>query len=154
MTRLYAYGAALILILYGFWYYGHTRYEAGKAKGDANVAAIVARDANELIEQKAVAAAIEKRQEAVTAAAERQMMQDNANAVQKYKDTIAALRAGTVRLRHQWTCPGVPAAAASAGKPDADTALREQGAADLIRLAADADAQIRALQAVLMGERK
>lgn len=154
MTKIYAYAATLLLILAGVWYYGHTRYEAGKAKGDATVAAVEARDAAVLMEQKAVAAAEERRMEQATAAAERQMMQDNADAEQKYKDTIAGLRAGTIRLRHEWVCPRLPETAASTSQPDGDAALREQDAADLVRLATEADAQIRALQAVLMGERQ
>lgn len=131
---------------------GHYRAKALSAK--AQVAAIKAQAAADLSAQKAHAESMQKAQAAATAAAERQMMQDNADAEQKYQDTIAGLRAGTVRLRHEWTCPSVPAAAASTAKPDGDTALREQGASDLVRLAAEADAQIRALQAVLMGERQ
>lgn len=37
MTRIYAYVAALLLILVGVWYYGHTRYEAGKASQQAAI---------------------------------------------------------------------------------------------------------------------
>lgn len=70
--------------------------------------------------------------------------------------TIADLRAGNLRLRAAWRCPAaahLPAAAASAGEPDASAAAREQGAVDLVRDAADADAQIRGLQAILKAER-
>lgn len=157
MTKIYAILAGLLVILalvVCVGMYGHTRYAAGEAKGNAKVAAIKAEDATQLAKQRAEADAKEKAQAAATADAERQMMQDNANADQKYKDTIASLRAGTVRLRHEWTCPSVPQAATSTRKPDGDTALREQDASALVRLAAEADAQIRALQAVLMGERQ
>lgn len=71
--------------------------------------------------------------------------------------TIADLRAGHLRLRKLWTCPA-PAASAetdtSAGEPDGQAELREQGAADLVRLAAEADAQIRGLQAVIEADRR
>lgn len=71
--------------------------------------------------------------------------------------TIADLRAGNLRLRKLWTCPppiatsGEPAAS---GEPDGEAELREQGAADLVRLAAEADAQIRGLQAVVRADRE
>lgn len=38
MTRIYAYAATLLLILAGVWYYGHTRYEAGKSSQQAAIA--------------------------------------------------------------------------------------------------------------------
>lgn len=63
---------------------------------------------------------------------------------------VADLRAGNLRLRQHWqgaiaTCDlSRDSAAAIAAEREAE--LREQGAADLVRLAAEADAQVRALQ--------
>lgn len=157
MTKIYAICAALLLILAlvaSAGMYGHTRYEAGKAIGTAEVAKIKAQDKAQLDKQTAAAKAKEQQQAANTAAAERQMMQDHENADKNYQDTIAGLRAGTVRLRHEWTCPSLPATAARAGKPDADTVQREQDASALVRIAEDADAEIRALQTILSAERQ
>lgn len=71
--------------------------------------------------------------------------------IQSEADALAAgLRAGNVRLRQHWqgaiaTCDlSRDTAAALAAEREAE--LREQGAADLVRLAAEADAQVRALQ--------
>lgn len=71
--------------------------------------------------------------------------------------TIAALRAGTVRLRTVWRCPAadhLPAVATRAGQPDAAADDRAASAGRIVRAAADADAQIRGLQAILIEERK
>lgn len=71
--------------------------------------------------------------------------------IQSEADAVVAdLRAGNVRLRQHWqgaiaTCDlSRDSAAALAAEREAE--LREQGAADLVRLAAEADAQVRALQ--------
>lgn len=63
---------------------------------------------------------------------------------------VSDLRAGNVRLRQHWqgavaTCDvSRDSAAALAAEREAE--LREQGAADLVRVAAEADAKVRALQ--------
>ena len=74
----------------------------------------------------------------------REDAQDKADAV------VADLRAGNVRLRQHWqgavaTC-GVSRDSAVALAAERYAELREQGAADLVRLGAEADAQVRALQ--------
>jgi hypothetical protein len=82
-------------------------------------------------------------------------LQEKADAQAKADRTIADLRAGTVRLRSQWQgcqARGVSAAPASASQPDADAQLRSKGASDLVRIAAEADAQIRGLQAALKAQ--
>lgn len=71
--------------------------------------------------------------------------------------TIAELRSGHLRLRKLWTCPVAPAEGATdatASELDGQAELREQGAVDLVRLAAEADAQIRGLQAVIEADRR
>jgi hypothetical protein len=83
-------------------------------------------------------------------------LQEKADAQAAADRTIADLRAGTVRLRAAWRCPGDTGttAAAGASQPDAAAELRRQGAADLVRNADEADAQIRGLQAILKAERQ
>lgn len=65
---------------------------------------------------------------------------------------VADLRAGVVRLREEWAgCETRALSEAAAGAVERDEAarLREQGAADLVRIGRDADDQIRACQAVI-----
>ncbi len=84
-----------------------------------------------------------------------QFEQDKTDAESHASKLAADLRAERVRLRPTWRCPAasVPGVAASAGQPDAAAADRAESAARVVRAAADADAQIRALQAILKSER-
>jgi hypothetical protein len=147
MIRLYAALALIIALVAGGWYYGHAKYAAG----ESDTLALVAK-------QDAAAAVIarqhEQDQRTAFDDAAKQYERDKTDAQAEYDRNIADLRSGQLRLRKRWTCPRVPNVAASAGQPDGDAALRQQDASDLVRLAAEADAQIRGLQAVLTGERK
>jgi hypothetical protein len=146
VIRIYAALALVLLAITGGWYYGHTRYEAGIAAQRAVTEAQAAKFAEQ-------AKAAEQAQAAQLSTIAQQYEQDKADAQAKADRTIADLRAGTVRLRKQWTCPAqVPGAAAGSAEPDADAQLREQGAGDLVRLAAEADAQIRGLQAAVKAQ--
>lgn len=82
-----------------------------------------------------------------------QYEQDKTDAEDRASKLAADLRAERVRLRPEWRCD-VPAASASAGKPDAAADDRSKGAADIVRAAAEADSQIRQLQAILRAERQ
>lgn len=79
-------------------------------------------------------------------------------AAQAKRDLRAALRAGDVRLRDEWTCPAAgPAqggAASTAGRQDAAAKLRQAGAADLIAAGDEADRWITWLQSELTNTRK
>ena len=82
-----------------------------------------------------------------------QYEQDKANAQKAADRTIADLRAGNLRLQNRWRgC--VSGAPAAPGEPDAAAADREQGAADIVRASAEADATIRALQDIVKADRK
>lgn len=67
----------------------------------------------------------------------------------------AAVRSERLRLRKQWVCPaaGVPGVAGSAGAADAGTELRAAAAGRIVRIGAEADAQVNGLQALLRAER-
>lgn len=84
------------------------------------------------------------------------LAKDKADALAARESTIADLRSGALRLRDHWTCPRVPAveAGTGAGGRDEATDLRQAGAADLVRLADEADADIRACQAVIAADRE
>lgn len=79
--------------------------------------------------------------------------QDKREADEAQKRLVADLRAGNLRLQNRWRgC--VSDVAATAAERDAATADREQGAADIVRAAAEADATIRALQEIVKADRK
>lgn len=81
------------------------------------------------------------------------------NEAQQHADKLAAdLRAGTLRLRERWqarVCPAgdMPATAAATGITDAAAADRAESAARIIGAAAECDAQVRGLQAVIRADR-
>ena len=65
---------------------------------------------------------------------------------------VADLRADVLRLRQHWAgCETRALSEAAAGAVELDEAarLREQGAADLVRVGRDADDQVRACQAMI-----
>ena len=67
---------------------------------------------------------------------------------------VADLLADNLRLSKRWAgCAAVPQAGAAAGEPDAAFADRAESAARIIRAAAECDAQIRGLQAVILADR-
>ncbi len=82
-----------------------------------------------------------------------QYEQDKISAEANSKQLAADLRAERVRLRPEWACR-VPETATGAGQRDAGAALRAESASRIIGSAAEADAQIRQLQAILRAERQ
>lgn len=79
-----------------------------------------------------------------------QYEQERADAEQTHRDVVADLESGAARLRAHWqgcvATSDLSAAAQAAASADVATKLREQGAADLVRLGAQCDAEIRAWQ--------
>jgi len=80
------------------------------------------------------------------------------DAEESSRQLIADLRAGTVRLRKLWEgCPagssGVPSTAPGAGEPDAAADDRAASAGRIVRAAAECDAQVRGLQALIHSDR-
>lgn len=92
-----------------------------------------------------------QKQQAAFEAADQQHEKDKANAIATQNRTITDLRAGNLRLREQWRgCVSASSqAAGDQGGADAAAELRAKGASDLVRITADADAQVRALQAII-----
>ena len=82
---------------------------------------------------------------------------ERADALDRESRLRADLAAGTVKLRREWQgCETAKLSAASAAARELDGAaeVRERLAAEIIRLGADADAQVRGLQAVIEADRK
>lgn len=112
--------------------------------------ALAAAKAKVAAQQKADAIAMEQIQKTYY-----QQGVTDANA--KSDAVIAGLRAGTLRLRHEWTCPAtadVPKAAEGGSGADEDADLRAADAGALVRLGAQADAEIKALQAIVRQDRQ
>ena len=125
----------------------------------AQIATIKADDAKALAASEAKARAQEQADAQHLAVITQTYEQDKAHAKQAADATIASLNAGTLRLRSQFSCTpqlaaAVSNAAASGSIPDAATELRYKSASDLVRNADDADAEIKALQAVVKADRQ
>lgn len=144
--------AAVILVL-ALWWYGAARYDAGYDKAAAEWKAKV--EAAEL-EAKHAAAIAEKKHAAQMDDIESKLIMERAKGYEERERIIADLRAGTLRLRKQWQgCrAGLSEAGGSPGGGDGDAELREKGAADLIGIGREADAQLRACQAVIRADRE
>jgi len=152
--------AVAVLLLAGSFAAGH---HVAALAGQVKLAAVTqanAKDAQHVAElatkASEAARAVEGRQAIAFDAISGQYEQDKEHAQADADRTIADLRAGNLRLRAAWRCPAtrVPEAGASTGKPDASAADRDESAARVVRAAAEADAQIRALQAILTAERQ
>jgi hypothetical protein len=85
--------------------------------------------------------------------------QEMKDAQKKASSTVASLRAGTIQLRDEWAaCERATAGGLSAPVPrpaelDELAKLREQDQGALVQIGAEADAQVRAYQAILRAER-
>lgn len=124
----------------------------------AQIATIKAADAQALSASEAKARSQEQADAQHLAVITQTYEQDKAHAKQAADATIASLNAGTLRLRSQFSCTpvlaaSVSSAAASGSVPDAATELRYKSASDIVRNADDADAEIKALQAIVAADR-
>lgn len=151
---------ALVLIIAGGAFGGWERHQGikqGEATGNARVAALQAEYAQATAKAEAAARAKEQASADQMAAVDAQHAQELQHAKQDADAVIADLRAGTLRLRRQWrgceTAASVPAPGASVASPDAAAEQRSEGARDLVRIAAEADSEIRALQAIVKADR-
>lgn len=78
--------------------------------------------------------------------------EDRRNAERTQERVVADVRADNLRLREHWRgceTARLSEAATGAGGADAGADLRATGAGDLVRIGADADAQVRGLQRAL-----
>lgn len=150
--RDYAYLAVIVALAAAGWYLYQQGYSSGIAVGDKRVAKIQLEDAQNLAKLQADARAAERAQIAKFNEIAEQRERENVEAQAKADRVIADLRAGTLRLRREWAGQAnqcVPGTGAAASVGDANAELREQSASRIVRVAAEADAQIRELQAVI-----
>lgn len=147
---------AVIALVGTGWLYGNHQKGVGLAKGRAELAAHLAEDKAATEKFNAETA----KKDAAQAEALRQVgfqyERDKAHALDQKDAVIRDLRAGKLSLRPQWRCPAasVPNAPGGAGGADADSGIREESAAELVSIAAQCDAQVRGLQAVVTADRQ
>lgn len=146
-------GAALILAALAFSHGCVWRMAGSKARAEqAEQAAAYERQLAHAIQ---VARATERRKALAFAAIAEQTERDKINVQAKHDAVVAGLRSGQLRLRDHWQgCPSVPGAATGPGVSDEGARLRSESAARIVAAAAEADAQVRAAQAVILADRK
>lgn len=145
-------GAVLLLAGVAVWQRG-TVAQAERARDYAQTAKAVAEtERDNAIAVIAVERQLVKRAEAVAT----QYEQEKADAESKGAAVADGLRAGNLRLQQRWAgCEArVSDLAASPGQPDGAADDRAEGARDLVRAAAEADAHIRGLQALVRADRE
>lgn len=121
-------------------------HTAATAKAEAGIA-------QQREDFEAAARAEEKRQRDAMDALAAKLLKEKEDAIATERAVADDLRAGTLRLRRHWAAAVSTAelarSAEAAARADEDARLREQGAAALVRVGADADRQVRGLQAAL-----
>lgn len=123
----------------------------------AKVASMQRDEAQALAAFQAKALADHQAQEQKYAQAQATYEKEKSDAKVAADRNLADLRAGTLKLRNEWSCTPQLAAAvskAASGGPSTDAAadLRYKDASNLVRLADDADTEIRALQSIIRAD--
>lgn len=158
MSMLWKYvsGALLIALVIAIFLVFSFRGSAAISRARADRAELQVTALGDALKQSEAARVAEHAQAVRFGLAANQYEQDKTDAEATASQLAADLRAERVRMRPAWRCPaaGVPGVAASAGQPDAAANDRAESASRVVRASADADAQIRALQAILTAERQ
>jgi FtsZ-interacting cell division protein ZipA len=129
---------------------GHAVWTWGYDTANVRAEKIIGDFAKAEAEAQAKARAEEQAKAAAVAKAAEEYERGKADAQAKADRVVADLRAGTVRLRQHWqaavaTCDvSRDSAAALAAEREAE--LRAESAARIVRIGAEADAKVRALQ--------
>ena len=152
MTRIYA-AAVLVLMALSFaagWSWRGSRADAASNKTALSQAKA---ETKSLEEARITEHATARRTNEIAESYERGKQDAQVTA-----DRVAAdLRAGNLKLRNAWAgceTQRLSDATASAGRIDASADDRAASASRIVRAAADADAQIRGLQALVSADRE
>lgn len=147
---LICYALLALVASNGLWWLAYQHVSAGRASAELKVAALQADMASQRAEFEAKARRTERAQRVEVEGIRRTTQQELTHAETKHQHVVAAMHAGTLRLRQLWqgcTAARVPASAATAADVDAAAELRIQGAGAFVRDAAQCDARIKGLQA-------
>lgn len=145
-------GAVLLLVGVAVWQRA-TVAQAERARDNAQTAKAVAeQERDNAIAVIAVERQRVKRAEAVAT----QYEQEKADAESKGAAVADGLRAGNLRLQQRWAgCEArVSDLSAASGQPDGAADDRAVSASRIVRAAADCDAQVRGLQALVRADRE
>lgn len=167
MSIAYKALAGLLLLIAvgsgGYWFGSHNAYNAQQVKYEAlqtKDALALAASNKQLADEQASARAQEQASAQHLATVIQTYEEDKAHAKAQSDATIAALRAGTLRLRDEWTScaatatSNVPEAASGRSSTSDAAQLRYEDASHLVLYADQADAEIRALQAIVKQDRQ
>lgn len=139
----------------------HDAAEAGAVKlahQAANTATEAAKRSALALQFSETARATEARRSALVAKAAADYEKGKADGQAIADGTVAALRAGNLRLRSQWRCEAIPAYRSATVVPapngasgfiDAGAELRSRDSGDLVRIGHNCDSQVRGLQEAL-----
>lgn len=139
-----------LLMFVAGWRWRGDRSDLAMVRADA------ARHAGAVQSEQRLRRKQEERSEAMASLGE-QHEHDRERAAALDADVVAALRAGTLRLRDDLAAchtGRLSEAAARTGERDAGAQLRAEVAAALVRIGRDADDQLRACQAVIELDRR
>jgi prophage endopeptidase len=148
---------AVLAILAGLAYFSHTRYQAGYDEAMAEVAEL---KAEQEIAFEKMARNQERKHAIELYDISTKFILERAKGYEQRDQTIADLRAGTLRLRDKFRCKAsLPGSSAAASGSDAASTggLSDQDAEFLVREASRADAvvgQLTACQAVVKSDRE
>jgi hypothetical protein len=157
LKRYWLHLLVLGAVLWALWEAYGFAYQNGYNAANVRAEKVIGEFAKAEAEAQAKAREIEHAKAAENARIAAQYEKDKADAQAAYDRDVSDLRAGNLKLRHEWaTCAtdSVSAAGRSAAELDAAAAVRERLAAEIIRLGAEADAQVRGLQRVIEADRE
>lgn len=132
------------------WFIGSGLYQWGYDTANVRAEKVIGEFARAEAEAQEKARAAERQMAEAVAEAANEYERGMADARAKADRVVADLRAGNLRLRQHWqasvaTCE-LSGSAAAALHAEQQAQLRAESAARIVRLGAEADAQIRALQ--------
>lgn len=160
--RAYIAGGILLAILAAWiasgFYIHHKAWNAGAASIQVKLDKLTVQLADERTKASEAARTQEHQQADQLAAIDAKYIQEMKDAQVNFDRILADQRAGTLKLRERWlTCSrssaDVPAAPAGSSSFDAAADDRAASAGRIVRAAAEADATIRALQAIVRSDR-
>lgn len=151
-------GIGVLALTFGAgFHFGGLKAGAELSAYQAKMQRLTAQTATEARKAVNVVRALEQRHTEALAAIGEAYEKGKADAESKGADVVAGLRAGTVRLRQHWQgCEATSraaAAASSARESDAVAQVRAEAAGRIVRVGAEADAQVRGLQDVIRQDR-
>lgn len=146
-----------LILLFGAGLIGHAIGTWDVAELEAEIAAERAEMAEAVRQAEADAREAERQATQRIAEVAQQYEQEKRDAQDAADRVVADLRAGNLRLHQRWQAAlatgELSRAATAAGEPDAAADDRIESAGRIVRAAAECDAQVRGLQAVIRADR-